>query len=344
MKNIRIGNDLNVAWSIVNKQTNEPLSLEGRDIHLYLRTPFGRQSITDFSTHDNVVSWTFYGKDQKYTGKYSLELVINENEEGMATTDVCDFVNLVAHSCDVGGSDEGSVQVESVELLSSIEFDSYDDTELRESIEDLEKRKVNKTDMATINGQSIIEGGNITIKGGATPNWNAKEGEDGYIKNRTHFFNSASTVSPMAWEINNTSSPKKAIVSLSKDFIYMFEYNNNTYYIKTDTDKDANKKLVDSGALYIYYKCVSGKHTIEIQHYSQDLTNTFLVIHQQSISSAISFGYLKQLDEIFIPDTIREGASKGSTALQSVPAEYATKTDVANAIATAITNELNGDF
>ena len=42
----------------------------------------------------------------------------------------------------------------------------YNDTELRESIEDLEKRKVNKTDMATINGQSILNGGNIVIKGG----------------------------------------------------------------------------------------------------------------------------------------------------------------------------------
>ena len=147
----------------------------------------------------------------------------------------------------------------------------------------------------------VIEDNVISV---IAPDWNALANEEGYIKNRTHFFNSPSMVSPFAWEINNTSSPKKAVVSLSKDFIYMFECNNNTYYIKTDTDKDSNKKLVDSGSLYIYYKCVNGNHTIEIQHYSQDLTNTFLVIHQQSISSAVSLGYLKQLDEIFIPDTI----------------------------------------
>lgn len=42
--------------------------------------------------------------------------------------------------------------------------------------------------------------------------------------------------------------------------------------------------------------------------------------------------------------TIRNGAALGATALQSVPSTYATKTDVANAIAEAITNELNGDF
>lgn len=44
-----------------------------------------------------------------------------------------------------------------------------------------------------------------------------------------------------------------------------------------------------------------------------------------------------------IPDleTIRSGAAKGTTALQSVPSTYATKTDVDNAIANAITTTLN---
>jgi acyl transferase domain-containing protein len=40
-------------------------------------------------------------------------------------------------------------------------------------------------------------------------------------------------------------------------------------------------------------------------------------------------------------DTIRSGAAKGATALQSVPSTYATKTDVDNAIANAITTTLN---
>ena len=52
----------------------------------------------------------------------------------------------------------------------------------------------------------------------------------------------------------------------------------------------------------------------------------------------------KKQDTITDLETIRSGAEKGATALQSVPSTYATKTDVATAIQTAITNELNADF
>lgn len=50
-------------------------------------------------------------------------------------------------------------------------------------------KKLNKTDVATINGKSIINGGNITIKESVsfTPDWNAGEGEEGHILNRTHY-------------------------------------------------------------------------------------------------------------------------------------------------------------
>lgn len=52
----------------------------------------------------------------------------------------------------------------------------------------------------------------------------------------------------------------------------------------------------------------------------------------------------KKQDTITDLETIRSGAAKGATALQSVPDTYATKTDVSNAIQSAITNELNADF
>lgn len=46
-------------------------------------------------------------------------------------------------------------------------------------------------------------------------------------------------------------------------------------------------------------------------------------------------------DTISDLDTIRNGASAGATALQSVPSEYVTETELAEAIASAITNTLN---
>lgn len=46
-------------------------------------------------------------------------------------------------------------------------------------------------------------------------------------------------------------------------------------------------------------------------------------------------------DAILDLEAIREGASKGATALQEVPSGYATETYVTNAIANAITTTLN---
>ena len=40
-------------------------------------------------------------------------------------------------------------------------------------------------------------------------------------------------------------------------------------------------------------------------------------------------------------ETIRSGAAAGATALQSVPSEYVTDTELVEAIASAITNTLN---
>ena len=132
MKDIRKGNDINVRWGIYAE--GAPFSLEGKEISLYLRTPYGKKEVTPV-VEGNAVLWTFLGKDQKHTGKHSLELVINEDAEGMVTTDACDFVNLVSCSCKVGGADEANVTTESIELTSELGFLPYDDAELREAIE-----------------------------------------------------------------------------------------------------------------------------------------------------------------------------------------------------------------
>lgn len=139
MKDKRQGNDLKVAWSIF-MQDGEPFRLDGKDVSLYLKNMFGRKELNDFVTTGNIIQWTFYGKDQKNTGKYSLELVINEGEKGMITTDKCDFVNLVSCSCKLqGGEDSPNVETESIELTSTLEYvaggGDYDDTALWKELE-----------------------------------------------------------------------------------------------------------------------------------------------------------------------------------------------------------------
>lgn len=183
MKDKRIGNDISVVWTLM--RDGAPFNISGLPVTLYLRNMYGKTEIEDFTVSKNQVNWTFYGKDQKQTGKYSLVLVVNEDKEGMLTTDACDFVNLVSCSCKVGnGADECGVQTESIELTTTLEYVAGSgtisieiDSELsEESTNPVENRvitgelakKVNKSDLATINGQRIDEGGNIEIEGGGS--------------------------------------------------------------------------------------------------------------------------------------------------------------------------------
>ena len=137
MKSVRKGNDISIAWAI--KSGDAPFSLEGKDISFYLSTPYGKVEIKDYTITENVIKWTFFGKDQSYLGIYSLILVINEDVTGMVTTDYCDFVRLVSRSCEASGEDDG-VQTEVIELTSEISIGggSYDDSEIRGEIAELD--------------------------------------------------------------------------------------------------------------------------------------------------------------------------------------------------------------
>lgn len=229
-RDIRKGNDIAVIWSLM--KDNEPFSLAGRTLKLYLKNMYGSKEITDFSVRGNQIHWTFFGKDQATTGLYSLTLVANENEEGMITTDSCNFVRLVSCSCKLqGGEDAPNVETETIELTSTLEYvanveqgGSYDDTAL----------------------------------------WNALENKVDKVNGK--------------------------------------ELSSNDY---TDADK---QKLAG------------------LQNYDDTELRTAIQGKQNTIADL---------------ESIRSGASLGATALQSVPATYATKTDVANAIAEAVTNALN---
>lgn len=150
MKSERIGNDIKIEWGILRQGV--PFSLTGKDVTIYLGSPFGRTKISGFSIDSNKVLWTFFGKDQKSLGKYSLILVVNEGNEGMITTDICDFVNLVRCSCEVGGVDDVNVQTETISLTSNLEYvatDAYDDAAVWEYINKLEKNKADRTEIPT---------------------------------------------------------------------------------------------------------------------------------------------------------------------------------------------------
>jgi hypothetical protein len=154
MKSIRIGNDINVAWSLM--RDDAPFLLDKETISLFLHTPFGRMELTDYSVEGNVISWVFFGKNQKAIGKYSLILVINKDKEGMITTDACDFVNLVDISCKVGRDDGCGVETEYVNLSSKLDVgggSSYDDTEVKEELARLEREKADKSELTELSAE-----------------------------------------------------------------------------------------------------------------------------------------------------------------------------------------------
>lgn len=147
MRDLRQGNDLAVIWSIL--RDGKPFNLSGKKLKLYLKNMYERREVEDFSARGNQIHWTFYGKDQKTTGKYSLILVANEDEVGMITTDTCDFVNVVSCSCKLqGGEDAPNVETEGIELTSNLDYvagtggggegggGDYDDSLLWEALND----------------------------------------------------------------------------------------------------------------------------------------------------------------------------------------------------------------
>ena len=164
MRDIRLGNDIKVDWYITRKD-DQAFSLEGLNVSLYLKSMFGRKPLNDFVITGNIIQWVFFGKDQKSSGKYSLELVVNEGEKGMITTDACDFVNLVSCSCQLSeGENESGVEIESIELESKVDLSSGEavtivvDSELSEtSVNPVEnrvitselKKKADKTEIPT---------------------------------------------------------------------------------------------------------------------------------------------------------------------------------------------------
>ena len=119
MEKIRIGNDISVTWGIMN--SGEPYDLSGKDLKLYLSSPNRiRVEIQDFQVQGNVLSFVFYGKDQKATGIYSCTLVENEGQKGMLTVDSCNVFQLVDWSCRVVPDSSAPIDLQSDIVVSVV--------------------------------------------------------------------------------------------------------------------------------------------------------------------------------------------------------------------------------
>lgn len=90
---VRIGNDIPLTWAI----PDEDLTGRSPKIYMYLNDMCLYIPL-QYTVDNNVVSCTFYGKDQPATGSYNLLMQENRGGIPMTTYDTQNAVELVAHS------------------------------------------------------------------------------------------------------------------------------------------------------------------------------------------------------------------------------------------------------
>ena len=112
MEKIRLGNDIEMRWSIFTRDGDNkvPYDLEGRALTLSVVNRTGESEI-EFFAEGNIVTGVFRGRDQKILGKHGVILRENNGEDGMRTVDACDAFELVACSCEEALGSPGTIQL-----------------------------------------------------------------------------------------------------------------------------------------------------------------------------------------------------------------------------------------
>ena len=112
MDKIRLGNDIEMRWSIFtrNGDNKVPYNLEGRALTLSVVNRTGESEI-EFFAEGNIVTGVFRGRDQRILGKHGVILRENNGKDGMRTIDACDAFELVACSCEEALGSSGTIQL-----------------------------------------------------------------------------------------------------------------------------------------------------------------------------------------------------------------------------------------
>ena len=112
MEKIRLGNDIEMRWSIFTRDGDNkvPYDLEGRALTLSVVNRKGESEI-EFFAEGNIVTGVFRGRDQKILGKHGVILRENNGGDGMRTVDACDAFELVACSCEEALGSPGTIQL-----------------------------------------------------------------------------------------------------------------------------------------------------------------------------------------------------------------------------------------
>lgn len=122
-QNIRIGNDIRVDWTLKDAD-EQPYNLRGRNIAVEVVIGAKKYRVTQLTlVADNTIRFTYWGKDQKWTGSCDLKFIENDGMSEMVTFDTQDAFTLVPHSwqaLDEGETPE-TIQIEVVTITSELD-------------------------------------------------------------------------------------------------------------------------------------------------------------------------------------------------------------------------------
>lgn len=117
MKKIRIGNDINLTWTVTRGGQAEDFPSELSVLILDCR---GNACNITYTVSANVISITFRGKNQSELGEYIALLCENKGGDSMVTVDERSVFCLVAHTDLECGTDETGIATEHITLQSEI--------------------------------------------------------------------------------------------------------------------------------------------------------------------------------------------------------------------------------
>ena len=141
MRRIRIGNDIQVSWEV--KTGGESISLEGRQLKLYVRSAYQKQEIKDFVVEGCTISFTYLASMQRITGVRAI--ILNDATKGSPEKTICadQAFTLVAHTCEENDDDvdfeDFMVSLQSNIVLCSPELKKYIDdglSDLKDKVEE----------------------------------------------------------------------------------------------------------------------------------------------------------------------------------------------------------------
>lgn len=145
MKNIRIGKDIALKWTVTVDGVSRDLS--ELDLRLFLHNETAGSAVElAFTTQTDVLRAEVLGRDQRNTGVYRLTLWLNKDKTGQSVLDESTAFRLVARTEMEGGVDDNNLETESVELSGNLTTDGYKDySELSERVEALEEEMQDRT-------------------------------------------------------------------------------------------------------------------------------------------------------------------------------------------------------